>query len=114
MKWAKGVADDASKMKPLEQQLDRYDRHTRHCRYCKEALKELGILEERCVDFSNAMLAGGLVMGLGGAVVDQEGPAVVALCLAGLAINAAEKVRDMQNEFITSKPRRGVPVPKLW
>lgn len=114
VKWAKGVADDASKVKPIEQQLERYNRHTRHCRHCKEALKELGILEERCVDFSNAMLAGGLVMGLGGAVVGQEGPAVVALCLAGLAVNAAEAVRDMQNEFLTSQPRRGLPIPKLW
>lgn len=114
VRWARGVADDASKVKPVEQRLERFDRHTRHCRHCKAALAELGVLEERCVDFSNAMLAAGLVMGLGGAVVGQEGPAVVSLCLAGLAVNAAEAVRDMQNEFITSKPRRGVPIPKLW
>ena len=65
--------------------MERYNRHTRHCRHCKAALTELGTLEERCVEFSNAMLAWGLVLGLGGAVLGQEGPAVVALCLAGLA-----------------------------
>ena len=47
-------------------------------------------------------------------MLGQEAPAVVSLCLAGLAVNAAEAARDMQNEFLTSKPRRGVPIPKLW
>jgi hypothetical protein len=73
VKWAEGVRDDESKMKPIAQRLERYERHTRHCRYCKAALRELGVLEERLVDFSNAMLAAGLVFGLGGAVVGQEG-----------------------------------------
>ena len=72
------------------------------------------MLEERLVDFSNAMLAAGLVFGLGGAVVGQEGPAVVSLCLAGLAVNATESVRDMQHGMKTSVPRRGDPIPKLW
>jgi hypothetical protein len=54
-RYAAGVADDARKVKPLEQRLERFDRHTRHCRHCKEALKELGVLEERCVDFSNGV-----------------------------------------------------------
>jgi len=26
----------------------------------------------------------------------------------------AEMVRDMQHEFVSSVPRRGVPKPKLW
>jgi hypothetical protein len=43
----------------LEQRLERFDRHTRHCRHCKETLAELGVLEERCVTFSNAMLSVG-------------------------------------------------------
>ena len=114
VKWADGVRDDESKMKPIAQRLERYERHTRHCRYCKAALRELGVLEERLVDFSNAMLAAGLVFGLGGAVVGQEGPAVVSLCLAGLAVNATESVRDMQHGMKTSVPRRGDPIPKLW
>ena len=63
---------------------------------------------------SGRYAAAGLVLGLGGAVLGQEAPAVVSLCLAGLAVNAAEAARDMQNEFLTSKPRRGVPIPKLW
>jgi phenylpropionate dioxygenase-like ring-hydroxylating dioxygenase large terminal subunit len=114
VRWAEGVRDDASKVKPIAQRLERYERHTRHCRHCKETLKELGILEERCVALSNAMLAGGLALGLGGAIVGQEGPAVVSLCIAGIMMNAAEQVRDMQNEFKTSVPRRGDPIPKLW
>ena len=114
VKWADGTRDDESKMKPIAQRLERYERHTRHCRYCKAALRELGVLEERLVDFSNAMLAAGLVFGLGGAVVGQEGPAVVSLCLAGLAVNATESVRDMQHGMKTSVPRRGDPIPKLW
>lgn len=114
VRWADGVVDDASKVKPLEQQLERYNRHTRHCRYCKEALEELGALETKLVDLSNAMCAGGLIMGVGGAVVGQEAPAVVALCVAGLATGAAERVRDMQSEFLTSVKRRGDPIPKLW
>ena len=114
VKWAEGVRDDESKMKPIAQRLERYERHTRHCRYCKAALRELGVLEERLVDFSNAMLAAGLVFGLGGAVVGQEGPAVVAVCLAGLAVNATESVRDMQHGMKTSIPRRGDAMPKLW
>lgn len=114
MRWADGVVDDASKVKPLEQQLERYNRHTRHCRHCKACLEELGELETKLVDLSNAMCAGGLVLGVGGAVVGQEAPAVVALCVAGLATGAAERVRDMQSEFLTSVKRRGDPIPKLW
>ena len=105
--------DDASKVKPLEQQLERYNRHTRHCRYCKEALEELGSLEAKLVG-SPTCARGLALMGVGG-ILGQEAPAVVALCVAGLATGAAEKtVRDMQSEFKTSVKRRGDPIPKLW
>ena len=39
---------------------------------------------------------------------------MVAVCLAGLAVNATESVRDMQHGMKTSIPRRGDAMPKLW
>lgn len=112
--WAKGVADDAPKVKSQEEQLDRYHRHTKHCIACKTALKELGVLEERCVNASKYLLAAGLLFAVAGAAFDQEAPAVVATCLAGASMVGAESVRDMQHEYLSSVPRRGVPKPKLW
>ena len=114
VRWAPGVEDDASKVKPLAQQLDRYDRHTRHCRYCRECLAELGELEARLVRAANVACGAGLALGLMGGILGQEAPAVVSLCVAGLATGAAEKTRDMQEEFKTSVKRRGDPIPKLW
>ena len=112
--WAPGVVDDASKVKSEAEQLDRYHRHTKHCVACKTALSELGVLEERCVAASKYLLAGGLFLAVTGAAFDQEAPAIVATCLAGASLVGAEKVRDMQHEFLSSVPRRGVPKPKLW
>ena len=114
VRWAAGVADDATKVKPLAQRLDRYDRHVRHCRYCRECLKELGSLEAKLVGVANVACGAGLALGLVGGILGQEAPAVVSLCVAGLATGAAEKTRDMQNEFKTSVKRRGDPIPKLW
>jgi hypothetical protein len=114
VRWAAGVADDATKVKPLAQQLDRYDRHTRHCRCCRECLAELGSLEAKLVGVANVACGAGLALGLVGGILGQEAPAVVSLCVAGLATGAAEKTRDMQNEFKTSVKRRGDPIPKLW
>jgi len=114
VRWARGVSDDASKVKPIEQQLDRYHRHTKHCRHCRECLNELGALEAKLVDLTTGACAASVLLGLGGAVVGQEAPAVVALGIAGLATGAAERVRDMQSEFLTSVKRRGDPIPKLW
>ena len=114
VRWAPGVEDDASKVKPLAQQLDRYDRHTRHCRHCRECLAELGELEAKLVGVANVACGAGLALGLMGGILGQEAPAVVSLCVAGLATGAAEKTRDMQEEFKTSVKRRGDPVPKLW
>ena len=112
--WAPGVVDDASKVKSEAEQLDRYHRHTKHCVACKTALSELGVLEERCVAASKYLLAGGLFLAVTGAAFDQEAPAIIATCLAGASLVGAEKVRDMQHEFLSSVPRRGVPKPKLW
>jgi len=114
VRWARGVSDDASKVKPIEQQLDRYHRHTKHCRHCRECLNELGALEAKLVDLTTGACAASVLLGVGGAVVGQEAPAVVALGVAGLATGAAERVRDMQSEFLTSVKRRGDPIPKLW
>jgi len=114
VKWALGVKDDGSKVKPLAQQLDRYDRHTRHCRHCRECLSELGVLESKLTTISNVACGAGLALGLVGGILGQEAPAVVSLCVAGLAAGAAEKTRDMQEEFKTSVKRRGDPIPKLW
>ena len=114
VRWAAGVADDATKVKPLAQQLDRYDRHTRHCRCCRECLAELGSLEAKLVGVANVACGAGLALGLVGGILGQEAPAVVSLCVAGLATGAAEKTRDMQEEFKTSVKRRGDPIPKLW
>ena len=112
--WAEGVVDDASKVKTEAEQLDRYSRHTKHCIACKIALKELGVLEERCMMASKYLLAAGLFFAVTGAAFDQEAPAVVATCLAGASLVGAETARDMQHEFLSSVPRRGVPKPKLW
>ena len=112
--WAEGVVDDASKVKTEAEQLDRYNRHTKHCIACKTALKELGVLEERCMMASKYLLAAGLFFAVTGAAFDQEAPAVVATCLAGASLVGAETARDMQHEFLSSVPRRGVPKPKLW
>ena len=114
VRWAEGVEDDASKVKPLAQQLDRYDRHTRHCRHCRECLSELGELEAKLVNVANVACGAGLALGMVGGILGQEAPAVVSLCVAGLATGAAEKTRDMQQEFKTSVKRRGDPIPKLW
>ena len=102
-------------MKPLAQRLERYERHTRHCRHCKETLegaRDFGGAVRRVVQ-RDARGAGSR-SGWAAAIVGQEGPAVVSLCIAGIMMNAAEQVRDMQNEFKTSVPRRGDPIPKLW
>jgi len=112
--WAEGVVDDASKVKTEAEQLDRYSRHTKNCIACKTALKELGVLEERCMMASKYLLAAGLFFAVTGAAFDQEAPAVVATCLAGASLVGAETARDMQHEFLSSVPRRGVPKPKLW
>ena len=101
-------------MKSEAEQLDRYHRHTKHCVACETALSELGVLEERCVAASKYLLAGGLFLAVTGAAFDQEAPAIIATCLAGASLVGAEKVRDMQHEFLSSVPRRGVPKPKLW
>jgi hypothetical protein len=114
VRWAEGVEDDASKVKPLVEQLDRYDRHTRHCRHCRECLAELGELEAKLVNVANVACGAGLALGMVGGILGQEAPAVVSLCVAGLATGAAEKTRDMQQEFKTSVKRRGDPIPKLW
>jgi len=112
--WARGVVDDASKVKSEAEQLDRYHRHTKHCVACKTALAELGKLEERCVLASKYLLAGGLFLAVTGAAFDQQAPATISACLAGASLVGAEMVRDMQHEFVSSVPRRGVPKPKLW
>ena len=112
--WAPGVADDASKVKSEAEQLDRYHRHTKHCVACKTALAELGELEERCVLASKYLLAGGVFLAVTGAAFDQQAPATISACLAGASLVGAEMVRDMQHEFVSSVPRRGVPKPKLW
>jgi len=112
--WAPGVIDDASKVKSEAEQLDRYNRHTKHCVACKTALKELGVLEERCVSAGKYLLASAIFLAVTGAAFDQEAPAVVLACVAGASLVGAEQVRDMQHEFLTSVPRRGVPKPKLW
>ena len=114
VQWASGVKDDASQLKPLTQQLDRYDRHTKHCRHCRECLSELGVLESKLQTVSNIAWGSGLALGLVGGILGNEGPAVVSLCIAGLALGAAEKTKDMQNEFKTSVKVRGDPIPKLW
>ena len=114
VRWAPGVVDDASKVKSEAEQFDRYHRHTKHCVACKTALNELGVLEERCMLASKALLASGLFLAVTGAAFDQQAPATIAACLAGASLVGAEKVRDMQHEFISSVPRRGVPRPKLW
>lgn len=114
VRWAPGVVDDASKVKSEAEQFDRYHRHTKHCIACKTALNELGALEERCMLASKVFLASGLFLAVTGAAFDQQAPATIAVCLAGASLVGAEKVRDMQHEFLSSVPRRGVPKPKLW
>jgi|TARA_B110000977_G_scaffold114033_2_gene147541 hypothetical protein len=114
VRWSSGVKDDASKVKPLTEQLDRYDRHTKHCRHCREALNELGVLEGKLRTVANVASGTGLALGLVCGILGNEAPAVVTLCVAGLATGAAEKTRDMQVEFKTSVKSRGDPIPKLW
>jgi hypothetical protein len=77
-------------------------------------LNELGILEERLLLASKVLLATSLITGFGGALVGNEGLPVLTLSLAGLSLLGVEEVRDMQHEFVSSTPRRGVPKPKLW
>ena len=77
-------------------------------------MNELGILEERLLLASKVLLATSLITGFGGALVGNEGLPVLALSLAGLSLLGVEEVRDMQHEFVSSTPRRGVPKPKLW
>ena len=75
---------------------------------------ELGELEAKLVNVANVACGAGLALGMVGGILGQEAPAVVSLCVAGLATGAAEKTRDMQQEFKTSVKRRGDPIPKLW
>jgi hypothetical protein len=77
-------------------------------------LSELGVLESKLQTVSNIAWGSGLALGLVGGILGNEGPAVVSLCIAGLALGAAEKTKDMQNEFKTSVKVRGDPIPKLW
>jgi hypothetical protein len=114
VEWLDGSAVDSTPTVSEEEQTERYHRHTKHCRACKAALNELGILEERLLLASKVLLATSLVTGLGGALVGNEGLPVLTLSLAGLSLLGVEEVRDMQHEFVSSTPRRGVPKPKLW
>ena len=114
VEWLDGSAVDATPTVSEEEQTERYHRHTKHCRACKAALNELGILEERLLLASKVLLATSLITGFGGALVGNEGLPVLTLSLAGLSLLGVEEVRDMQHEFVSSTPRRGVPKPKLW
>jgi len=114
VEWLDGSAVDATPTVSEEEQTERYHRHTKHCRACKAALNELGILEERLLFASKVLLATSLITGFGGALVGNEGLPVLTLSLAGLSLLGVEEVRDMQHEFVSSTPRRGVPKPKLW
>jgi len=63
---------------------------------------------------SKYLLAAGVFLAVTGAAFDQQAPATISACLAGASLVGAEMVRDMQHEFVSSVPRRGVPKPKLW
>ena len=114
VEWLDGSAVDATPTVSEEEQTERYHRHTKHCRACKAALNELGVLEERLLLASKVLLGTSLITGFGGALVGNEGLPVLTLSLAGLSLLGVEEVRDMQHEFVSSTPRRGVPKPKLW
>ena len=113
VRWAAGVADDATKVKPLAQRLDRTT-GIQALQVLPRVPEGLEFARGKLVGVANVACGAGLALGLVGGILGQEAPAVVSLCVAGLATGAAEKTRDMQNEFKTSVKRRGDPIPKLW
>ena len=48
------------------------------------------------------------------AIAAAQADAVTEVQECGFRPGAAERVRDMQSEFLTSVKRRGDPIPKLW
>ena len=106
-----GVADDASKVKSEAEQLDRYHRHTSTAWRARRRSRNSASLRS---DACREQVFTGVFLAVTGAAFDQQAPATISACLAGASLVGAEMVRDMQHEFVSSVPRRGVPKPKLW